>query len=83
MVRRKPKDVGKTKLKRFLAHLKEVRTTIDGSTGLTQSPTSSYFSAMNSFCKFLRYEGYLQENPVPAFHNRYIHDTTSSNKSKR
>ena len=72
--------VGRDELKRFLSHLKHDRTAMDGSTGLSASTLNSYFSALNSFYAFLRYEDIAEENPVPNFRTRYLdtvqHSTT-------
>lgn len=75
--------VGRDEFKRFLAHLKHERKAMDGSTGLTPSTLNSYFSALNSLFKFLRYEGYIQENPVPLFRERHIDSLSTSPTSRR
>lgn len=67
-----PRSAGRDELKDFLHHLKNDRTARDGSTGLKPSTLNTYFSAMNSFYQFLRYEGDIQENPIPEFRQRYL-----------
>ena len=74
---------GRDDLKGFLSHLKHERTSRDGSTGLAPSTLNSYFSAINSFYKFLAYEGYVGENPVPAFRDRYLETDRGSSSSER
>jgi len=76
-------NVGKEELKRFLAHLKEDRTAIDGSTGLSISTQNSYFSALNSLFKFLTYEDHVDENPVPSFRERYLDSQPTNSGSER
>lgn len=76
-------EVRRGELKRFLSHLKHERVAIDGSTGLTPSTLKSYFSAMNSLYKFLVYEGYTNENPVPTFRERYLNSDRPSLSSER
>lgn len=78
-----PRGVARNDLKRFLAHLKQEREAIDGSTGLSQSTLNGYFSAINSFYKFLTYEGYLDDNPVPNFRERYLDSSRTASSSNR
>lgn len=77
------RDVGQQELKGFLAHLKTERTARDGSTGLKPNTLNTYFSAISSCFKFLEWEGYIEENPVPAFRERYMDSNGSSTGSKR
>ncbi|MFB6310849.1 MAG: tyrosine recombinase XerC, partial [Salinirussus sp.] len=70
-------------LKGFLAHLKTERTARDGSTGLKQRTRSTYFSAISSLFEFLTWEGYVRDNPVPAFRERYMDSRPSSANSER
>ncbi len=67
-----PRRVGRDELRGFLFVLKNERTARDGSTGLKPSTLNTYFAAMNSFYQFLRYEGEIQDNPIPAFRERYL-----------
>lgn len=76
-------EVRRGELKRFLSHLKHERVAKDGSTGLTPSTLKSYFSAMNSLYKFLVYESYTNENPVPTFRERYLNSDRPSLSSER
>ena len=76
-------DVDRHDLKAFLAHLKNERTARDGSTGLAPSTRNTYFSALNSCFKYLEWEGYIEENPVPAFRDRYMDNRRPSANSKR
>lgn len=66
------REVDQHELRSFLAHLKSERTARDGSTGLSPSTLNSYFSAINSLYKFLEWENFVEENPVPAFRERYM-----------
>jgi integrase/recombinase XerD len=76
-------DVGRHELKGFLHHLKKERTARDGSIGLKQNTRNTYFSAIGSCFKYLEWEGYIEENPVPAFRDRYMDSSRDSGKSKR
>lgn len=77
------RSVGRSELKGFLANLKEERTAMDGSPGLSKSTLNSYFSALNSFYKFLQYERYVRENPIPPFRDRYIESRSTNPGSER
>lgn len=77
------RDVGRHELRDFLSHLRNERTARDGSTGLAQSTLNTYFSAINSCYKFLEWEGYIEENPVPAFRDRYMESGRTSSQSER
>lgn len=70
-------------LKDLLTHLKHDREALDGTTGLKPSTLKSYFSALNSFYKFLQYERYVQENPIPPFRERYLDSSSTNPESKR
>lgn len=78
-----PLEVDKSDLKPYLAHLTQERTANDGSTGLKPSTLNGIFSAINSFYKFLTYEGYVQENPVPSFRDRYLDGGNPAGDSQR
>jgi len=41
------------------------------------------FSTINSCYKYLEWEGYIEENPVPAFRERYMDNKRQSSTSKR
>lgn len=78
-----PRSANRDELRNFLHHLKTDRTARDGSVGLKSSTLNTYFAAMNSFYQFLRYEGEVQENPVPEVRERYLdpsRDDSSSSK---
>lgn len=77
------REVGRHELKGFLAHLKTERTARDGTTGLKPNTRNTYFSAINSCFKYLEWEGYIEDNPVPAFRERYMDNSRSSSSSKR
>lgn len=77
------RSVGRHELRGFLAHLKNERTARDGSTGLKQNTRNIYFSAISSCFKFLVWENYIDENPAPAFRERYMNSRCSSSNSKR
>jgi integrase/recombinase XerD len=76
-------EVGRHELKGFLAHLKNERTARDGSTGLKQNTRNTYFSAISSCFKYLVWEGYIDDNPVPPFRERYMDNSRDSGSSKR
>ncbi|MFB6086592.1 MAG: tyrosine-type recombinase/integrase [Halodesulfurarchaeum sp.] len=76
-------DVDRHDLKGFLAHLKNDRKARDGTTGLAPSTLNTYFSALNSCFKYLEWEGYIEENPVPAFRDRYMDNRRPTANSKR
>lgn len=75
--------VSSQELKEFLAHLRTERTARDGSTGLAQSTLNTYFSAINSCFKYFEWEGYIDDNPIPAFRERYMDNTRPSPNSTR
>lgn len=77
------KAVSRDELKHFLSHLKNGRTAMDGSIGLSASTLNSYFSALNSFYSFLRYEDIVEENPIPNFRERYLDTVQQSTSSDR
>lgn len=76
-----PLSVERIQLKAFLAHLKEDRRAMDGSTGLSPSTINSYFAALNSFYKFLIFEGYADDNPVPSIRDRYVPSPSNDGSS--
>ena len=55
-----------------LYHLKNEREGRGSSDGLSPSTLNTYFAAMNSFYKFLRYDGQVEENLIPEFRDRYL-----------
>lgn len=79
-----PRSASRDELRDFLHHLKTDRTARDGSVGLKPSTLNTYFAAMNSFYQFLKYEGEVQENPVPEVRERYLDlSRDGSNSSKQ
>lgn len=78
-----PRAVDRSDLKPYLAHLTQERKANDGTIGLKPSTVNGIFSAINSFYKFLTYEGYAQDNPVPPFRDRYLDGSVSSTDSPR
>jgi integrase/recombinase XerD len=75
--------VGRQELKGFLAHLRNDCEARDGTMGLKPNTISAYFSAISSCFKYLVWEGYIDENPVPAFRDRYLDNNNDSSKSDR
>lgn len=59
-------------LREYLLHLKNDRAGRDGTTGLSQSTLENKFSAISTYYKYLKYEGYVDHNPVPEFRERYV-----------
>lgn len=78
-----PESVDRRNLRDFLAHLKNDRTAQDGSIGVSASTINSYFSALNSYYKFLKFEGDVTENIVPQFRDRYLESSRSSDSPER
>ena len=76
-------EVDRHDLKGFLAYLKNDCTARDGTTGLKPNTRNTYFSAISSCFKYLVWEGYVDDNPVPAFRERYMDTSRSSGTSKR
>jgi integrase/recombinase XerD len=75
--------VGRQELKGFLAHLRNERTSRDGTPGLAPNTINTYFSAINSCFQYLEWEGYIGENPVPAFRDRYVDSVPETDKQDR
>lgn len=65
-------SIDRRDLRDFLHHPKNERTAMDGSIGVAHSTINSYFSALNSYYKFLKFEGYIEENIVPGLRDRYL-----------
>jgi integrase/recombinase XerD len=78
-----PRAVDRDHLKAFLDHCLTEREARDGSTGLKPNSIKSYFTAIASFYKYLHYEGEIQDNPVPAFRDRYVDFDTNRGTSNR
>lgn len=78
-----PRQISRRELTDFLYHLKNERKARDGSVGLAPSTLNSYFAAINSFFKFLNYEGAIEDNPVPAFRDRYLDISDGGSTSER
>ena len=78
-----PRTIDRRDLTNFLYNLKNERTARDGSVGLASSTLNSYFAAINSFCKYLKYDGEVEENLIPEFRDRYLDVTGSDTGSER
>lgn len=78
-----PRRIDRSNLKAFLSYLKHEREALDGSDGVSPSTLNTYFSALNSFYKFLKFEGYIQANLVPEFRERYLDTGRGASGSKR
>ena len=78
-----PRTLDRQDLKAFLSHLKNERTGKDGSVGVSNSTINNYFSCLNTYYRFLEFEGYVDTNPLPAFRERYIPSTRNSSGERR
>lgn len=78
-----PRTIDTRDLRDFLYHLKHEREGRGASDGLTQSTLNTYFSAMNSFYQFLRYDGQIEENLIPEFRDRYLDTDDDGSTSSR
>lgn len=78
-----PQSIDHRHLKEFLYYLKNERPGQGGTVGVSESTINTYFSAMNSFYKFLKFEGYVDENLVPEFRDRYLDVGRSGPGSER
>lgn len=67
-----PHSIDRHDLKDLLYHLKNERPGQDGTPGVSPSTINNWFSALNSYFKFLDFEGYIQDNPLPEFRERYL-----------
>ncbi|OKY78780.1 MAG: XerD/XerC family integrase [Candidatus Methanohalarchaeum thermophilum] len=81
-IEKKPWQANKKDLKNFLHHLKNQKQGRRGK-GLSPSTINSYFSALNTFYDYLKYEEIIQENPVKEIRQRYIQNKQDKNKRKR
>lgn len=78
-----PRTVDRHVLKDFLFHLKNERKGKDGSDGVSNSTINNYFSCLNTYYRFLNYEDYVDENPVPEFRDRYVKSWREGNREPR
>ena len=78
-----PSKIDRHDLRDLLFHLKNEHPGKDGSPGVAPSTVTSYFSALNSYFRFLKFEDYLQENPVPEFRERYLDSRRGGSESGR
>lgn len=77
------REVDRNELKGFLYYLRNERQGLHGSIGLSNSAVNTYFAALNSLFQFLTYEHYVENNPVPAFRQRYVESSRTGQGSKR
>lgn len=77
------RSIDKHDLKDLLYYLKNEREGQDGTPGVSQSTIENWFSALSSYFKFLKYEEYVQENPVPEFRERYLDFSRDGSPSER
>ena len=78
-----PLAINRRDLRDFLYHLKNEREGRGNSDGLSPSTLNTYFAAMNSFYKFLRYDGQVEENLIPEFRDRYLDIDNGGSGSER
>lgn len=78
-----PRDIDRHALRDLLFHLKNEHPGKDGRPGVSPSTINSYFSALNSYFRFLRFEDRIQENPVPEFRERYLDSGRNGSDSER
>lgn len=78
-----PTSIDRTDLKDFLYHLQHERTGKDGTTGVSSSTVNNYFSCLNTYYRFLKYEGHIDENIIPEFRKRYGSSWRTSNRESR
>lgn len=80
----RPSEVDKHNLKEFLSHLKNEKEGRRGDDpGLSQSAINGYFSGLNSFYDFLKFEDYVDENPIPPFRKRYLEKNTVDSQDRQ
>lgn len=78
-----PRSVDRQDLKDLLYYLKNEHPDKNGRPGVTESTINNWFSALNSYFKYLKFEGEIQENPVPEFRDRYLSSNSNASKSER
>lgn len=78
-----PRDIDRHALRDLLFHLKNEHPGKDGTPGVSPSTINSYFSALNSYFRFLKFEDRIQENPVPEFRERYLDSGRNGSESER
>lgn len=78
-----PRELDRGDLKGFLMHLTDERERVDGTVGLAPGTVDNYFSRINGYYKYLRYEGVIEENIVPDFQERYVEAVTYDAGSTR
>lgn len=78
-----PLAVDQQTLRNFLDDLRNHRRAKDGSVGLAPTTVNHYFAAIEKFCEFLRFEGHVDDNPVPDFRSRYLDMRRPSPQSQR
>ncbi|MFB6188137.1 MAG: tyrosine-type recombinase/integrase, partial [Halobacteriaceae archaeon] len=79
----RPSEVDKHDLKEFLRHLKNEKEGRRGDEpGLSQSAINGYFSGLNSFYDYLKFEDYVDKNLIPPFRKRYL-DNNSVDSQER
>jgi len=69
-----PRSIGRDDLKGLLFYLKNEHPGKGGTPGVQGSTPNNWFSesALNSYFKFLKFEGHIEENPIPEFRDRYL-----------
>lgn len=67
-----PRSIDRHDPKDLLVHLRNERPAQDGTEGVSSSTVNNYFSALNSYFKLLKFEGYIHENVIPEFRERYL-----------
>lgn len=77
-----PEEVGKNELRELLYHLREEKRGRNGK-GLADKTINVYYSSLNSFYDFLKYEGYVDSNPIPAFRTRYLQNLNKGDGESR
>jgi len=78
-----PRGLDQQELRDLLYHLKNERPGRDGTPGVSESTINGWFSALNSFYRYLQYEDCVDENPVPEFRERYLDFNRTNGNSER
>ena len=78
-----PRTLDRRDLKDFLSHLKNERPGKDGTPGVSASTINNYFSCLNTYYRFLKFERIVETNILPEFRERYIQPTRASSGETR
>jgi integrase/recombinase XerD len=78
-----PRELTQQDLKDFLYHLKNERSGKDGSLGVSDSTIANYFSCINSYYRYLKFEGQIDTNVVPEFRERYVPSSRDTGGEER